>query len=219
MTTIYHREIECANCGHENTIYNIGSTNAFGSPDLDGRPPEMQRRTMIYWVQSCEKCGIATPDITWLNDNTLNYFRSAEFRSTHDAENFRELAETFWTAHLIALKEGETNSALSFIRYASWACDDQGDTAEAKRAREIFLDLVNENGSGPQMISSEGPLAGYLVLADTSRRAGRFDDARNAAAKVAEAGESFYSNIAWFIVELCDKNDTGCYNIRGKKVD
>ncbi len=43
MTTIYNKKITCCLCNKESEYRGIGSTNAFGSPDLDTRPPQMQR--------------------------------------------------------------------------------------------------------------------------------------------------------------------------------
>ncbi|MBR4908658.1 MAG: hypothetical protein IKZ43_06585 [Acidaminococcaceae bacterium] len=46
MTTMFRQKYKCAVCGAEQEFYGIASTNSFGSPDLDLRPPEMQRSTM-----------------------------------------------------------------------------------------------------------------------------------------------------------------------------
>lgn len=37
---------KCAVCGKESEQITLASTNTFGSPDLDLRPPEMKRSTM-----------------------------------------------------------------------------------------------------------------------------------------------------------------------------
>jgi hypothetical protein len=57
MTTLYREKSRCAVCGIATEYTSIGSTNAFGSPDLDTRPPEMQRSTIFAWVQRCPECG------------------------------------------------------------------------------------------------------------------------------------------------------------------
>ena len=50
MTTLDERTSTCAICGGRSKQTVVASTNARGSPDLDLRPPEMQRSTMPYWV-------------------------------------------------------------------------------------------------------------------------------------------------------------------------
>jgi hypothetical protein len=42
MTTIHQEEVSCAVCGSAQRVMELGSTNAFGSMDLDTRPPEMR---------------------------------------------------------------------------------------------------------------------------------------------------------------------------------
>ena len=47
----------CAVCGAMHEYRILTSTNAFGSPDLDLRPPMMKRGTMHLWVQECPSCS------------------------------------------------------------------------------------------------------------------------------------------------------------------
>ena len=60
MTTLDKAIVTCAICGEDAEQIEIGSTNAFGSPDLDLRPPPMKRQTMAFWMQACPLwlCGI-----------------------------------------------------------------------------------------------------------------------------------------------------------------
>ena len=64
MTTWYHQDVKCHHCGRKSQHNVLGSTNAFGSPDLDLRPPEMQRLTMEGWLQLCPHCGYCAPDLS-----------------------------------------------------------------------------------------------------------------------------------------------------------
>lgn len=61
-TTVPHHSV-CGVCGGISEQTGLQSTNAFGSPDLDLRPPEMERSTMCYWVQTCPQCGYCASDI------------------------------------------------------------------------------------------------------------------------------------------------------------
>jgi ribosomal protein L37E len=58
MTTYTRKEVTCANCGAQSSHATLGSTNEFGSPDLDLRPPQMMRATMNAWLQECPACGL-----------------------------------------------------------------------------------------------------------------------------------------------------------------
>lgn len=53
MTTLYEAKAQCAVCGTESEYTGIGSTNSFGSPDLDTRPLKMKRSTIVDWIQRC----------------------------------------------------------------------------------------------------------------------------------------------------------------------
>src|SRR5690349_6640199 len=63
MTTIIPQTITCSFCHTPSEQNLIGSTNSFGAPDLDTRPPEMMRSTMPLWVQECPHCGYVAKDL------------------------------------------------------------------------------------------------------------------------------------------------------------
>ena len=64
MTMISTKFQTCYVCGHRSSYELVASTNTFGSPDLDLRPPEMYRSTMHTWIQFCDNCGYSCPDIS-----------------------------------------------------------------------------------------------------------------------------------------------------------
>ena len=57
MTTLFDSLKECGCCGNTISVTAVGSTNAFGSPDLDLRPPEMKRSALLKSIQYCGHCG------------------------------------------------------------------------------------------------------------------------------------------------------------------
>jgi hypothetical protein len=63
MTLPYFDDVVCAVCGNKSVTDGLMSTNTIGPPDLDMRPAEMQRSTMGYWVDNCEKCAINLHEI------------------------------------------------------------------------------------------------------------------------------------------------------------
>ena len=81
MTTMFKQKVRCSVCGEESEHLAIGSTNAFGSPDLDLRPPEMQRSTMPHWVQECPKCGYVACVISDKCPVSAEFLKSEEYLS------------------------------------------------------------------------------------------------------------------------------------------
>ena len=69
-------ESVCYVCGKMSEQMVLVSTNQFGYPDLDLRPPEMERSTMDWWIEECPHCGYVAPDLSektaitkeWLNN-------------------------------------------------------------------------------------------------------------------------------------------------------
>ena len=64
MSTMHEFHRTCAVCGATHRYRILTSTNAFGSPDLDLRPPQMKRGTMPLWVQECPSCGYTAEDVS-----------------------------------------------------------------------------------------------------------------------------------------------------------
>eukprot|EP01084_Bolivina_argentea_P174580 302388_1 len=56
-TTLDKESSACPVCHTTSTHMIITSTNQFGSPDLDLRPPPMKRSTLSRNVQCCPNCG------------------------------------------------------------------------------------------------------------------------------------------------------------------
>ena len=57
MTTLYKDKTECPNCNDEVEYTDLMSTNSMGYPDLDLRPPPMQRDTLHTYIKVCHSCG------------------------------------------------------------------------------------------------------------------------------------------------------------------
>ncbi|GAG60973.1 unnamed protein product [marine sediment metagenome] len=81
MTTYYEKEIICAICKNKSTYEMTSSFNAFGSCDLDTRPPEMQRSTMQYWTQRCPDCGYCAIDISVSEENMVEIVKSSKYQN------------------------------------------------------------------------------------------------------------------------------------------
>ena len=217
-TTIHPEQIKCGNCGEENTVTVVGSTNQMQAPDLDLRPGEMARSTLRYQVTECKKCHYCAPD---LNEKPVSEAakkviakpmpgNGLEFRFARAAEIMRADAEAFSGD---GERSGEKHcfAALLFLR-AAWACDDQKKDAEAVNyRRECAVELekviafkVKQDG--------ELPLGMALMLCDVYRRSGDFAKAEQTARRVLNA-KTREQLVAEFQLELCQRKKTDRHSL------
>lgn len=210
MTTMFKARVQCAVCGKDNEFYEIGSTNSFGSMDLDTRPPEMQRSTMSHWVQVCPHCGYVSSEISdeptkGLTEDLLKeYWAEASFLTS-------ELAQKFYVKYKIELLKGDVKSAFFAILHAAWACDDNvlystGDAKEAVRCRELALGKLSAQWYDDKDENIK------VLRADVLRRAGHFQELLEEYKSVAFENELLNTILA-FQKHLAKQQNTGCYTV------
>lgn len=177
MTTLYEENARCAVCGYEAEYNGIGSTNSFGSPDLDTRPPEMQRSTMFAWVQRCPECGYCASDVSKAPSQSAALVRTPEYaRQLYDL-TFPELANSFLCKALIDESSGDYAAAAWALIHAAWACDDDARPKPARTCRSKAAAMIEKAlGSGQQFAEQDG--ADTAIQVDLLRRAGRLTEAR-----------------------------------------
>ena len=213
MTTINFDTKTCALCGHESTFAVLGSTNAFGSPDLDLRPPEMQRSTMEYWVEACESCGYRSHDISELIDDAPDIVRSEPYQRQLEDSSCPPLANSFLCYALIQENAGEFSSAGQSAIHAAWACDDAEMTDAARSCRERAVSLLRRARAHEQ-IEEDPPGAAEALMVDLMRRSERFDEAREICRDgLQKTMEPVIADVLRFQQSLIDKHDTGAYSI------
>jgi hypothetical protein len=169
---MYREDVRCRNCGKSSEQTILTSTNAFGSPDLDLRPPEMQRSTMRIWLQLCPHCGFCAPDLA-KTEGDRSVIDSAEYRAVLANQRFPELARRF-LARALVLKDADPAGAAHSCLCAAWACDDAGLDALAVECRlgaAIGLEQLKP------FEDSDSGLTPGAILVDVLRRAGRFQQA------------------------------------------
>jgi hypothetical protein len=172
MTTLNSEHVLCRNCGQEREQTILLSTNAFGSPDLDLRPPGMQRSTIEVRLQCCPGCGHCTPDLSkGKSDSAL--VASPEYRGILDDERFPELAGRF-LARALLVAGSDLGEAAHWRLCAAWARDDAEMNQGAMQCRHAAAALFEQQrpfGDG------EGGLSQGAVFIDVLRRAGQFEQA------------------------------------------
>ena len=172
MTTMREESVKCAVCGKSSRHEFLMSTNAFGSRDLDFRPPEMQRSTMRLWVQECPYCGYVAGDISdqcrvdreWLASEQYVRCNGHAFRSP--------LARRFYKHYMLCFKSHRKEEAFYAMLHAAWSCDDAGDDVMAKGCRKTAAALAESLLAGGEAEDKEHMT---LIRADLLRRSGQFD--------------------------------------------
>lgn len=183
MTLLYEREGTCYVCGAVHPYTRIASTNESGASDLDGRPPEMLRSTMPYWIQRCPGCGYCAPDVSVGSHRVKEIVASRAYEQRiHDA-SYTELANSFRGWALIQETLGQDAEAgWAYVR-AAWACDDGGRGDAARLCRQAAVQAFRRSRSVGATFAEELG-AEEALLADLLRRSGDFD----AAIQVGEEG-------------------------------
>lgn len=172
MTTMYQDTVKCYVCGKESKQTVLGSTNSFGSSDLDLRPPEMMRGTMEYWAHECPYCGYIAKNIDLGTVVTEAWLARVEFINANNIEFKSELAKRCYKEYLINLEDENIYKAFAVILNAAWACDDAQDIGNAVLCRNLALDLIDE------LIEKEDdPSTLMLQKIDLLRRSNQFNKA------------------------------------------
>ena len=197
----------CAVCGalHEYTI--LTSTNTFGSPDLDLRPPQMKRSTMPLWVQECPSCGYAAKEVSDPTQIPREYLQSEAYRNCGGIRFAEPLAGSFYRQYLILLWDQKFTKAFFALLHAAWVCDDADDAENAVRCRDIAAELLEMN-----ILPAEQEKEYLLLYADVLRRAGHFGKLLDKFRDTWLDNEDL-RKILIFECVCADKKDAGCHTV------
>ena len=194
MTTMYQDTVKCYVCGKESNQTFLGSTNSFGSQDLDLRPPEMMRGTMAYWAHECPYCGYIAKNI-----------------DLGTAVTEAELAKRCYKEYLINLEDENIYKAFTVILSAAWACDDAQDIGNAVLCRNLALDLIDE------LIEKEDdPSTLMLQKIDLLRRSNQFNKALEEFSGIV-MNNDLLQDILNFQLEKAKNHDNACYTVEDVK--
>jgi uncharacterized protein (DUF2225 family) len=213
MTTIYKKEITCGVCGEKSEHALIGSTNAFGSVDLDTRPPADMRYTIYTWVQRCPYCGYCATNIEGVSESAEAIIGSRKYQLQLMNDQYPKLANSFLCKVMLKKVKGDLPGAIWSTIHAAWACDDSGNNESAKQCRIKAVELIKNAVSRGQTISDE-PEADIAITVDLLRRSGQFgeglqiiDQNHN------EIKDEIIKKVLKFQKELILRSDHQCYTI------
>jgi hypothetical protein len=212
MTTYVTETQTCGVCGAAVECTVLGSTNAFGSPDLDLRPPPMQRSTMPQWLQECPTCGYVNGDLSQTIDGARQTIESAPYIELMAQSKVPELARRF--GRFALLQQADPASAGFALLRAAWACDDEQQSEQARSFRNQAADLLLT--LQPFSDDEEQATIG-TVLVDVLRRAERFSEA----IELATALQTFAAvqqapvilAVLQFQCGLCQNHDIACHTV------
>jgi hypothetical protein len=177
MTTLFREKETCFVCGKSSEYTVLGSTNAFGSPDLDLRPPPMKRSTITHWIQRCPFCGYCAASISEGPKIAKRIVTSSDYAEQLAASTFPALANQFLCWALIQAANGEDAGAAMAALHAAWICDDERAMAKADICRrKAIAQFTNARAKGQQF--AEDGAAEALLLADLYRRTGQFNQVK-----------------------------------------
>lgn len=213
MTTYSEDSVTCGSCGNIFQHYSLNSTNAFGSMDLDTRPPEMQRSTMDAWIQRCPSCGYCSSDASVFNPDMRDVLSSPSYRAQLADESLPQLAATFACAGLLHESNGQINDAGWAYLHTAWLLDDELKTAESARWRSRAADaFLGSMKRGTPIVPQPGE--SEVIVVDCLRRAGRGDEALRIidSMGVAEIPEVI-RKVFTYQRGLILKKDLGCHTV------
>lgn len=212
MTTIRKHIETCAICGTANEFLVLGSTNAFGSPDLDTRPPEMQRSTINFWVQRCPMCGYCAPRISENNALTREQLETDDYRDQLDHGDFPTLANAFLCWSLLQEQQNQSKGAGWAALHAAWLCDD-AHVASASVCRKRAIAMFEQAQTHGDVFAQDAG-AEQAILADLLRRTGQFEEVKPMCERgLAKQPSDVIRHVLRYQMHLASEHDDHCYRI------
>jgi hypothetical protein len=210
MTMIIGHDVRCVCCGQTSKVRIVCSTHAFGSPDLDTRPPEENRSTIWANVYRCPGCGYCASDLSEGSGDLNSIVQSQDYRAHLENESWPAKANEFLCQALIAKHMDRLVDAASATLFAAWICDDSPSHREqAIACRQSALSLLLEaEQAGDEAFDNSETIRAMRV--DLLRRSEDFSEARVAVDAMIAAVDSFRS-ILLFQKHLIETRDTAAH--------
>ena len=213
MTTTYDLTVECSICKTKQNLCKIGSTNEFGSCDLDLRPAQMKRSTIGWWIHRCKKCGYCAVDLQDYDENIKPIICSVKYQNQLSDKRFSDLANSFLCASMIAESVNEYFGAAWDSIHAAWVCDDRKNQAGSIFCRKRALNLFDMEDALADS-KTKMTLEYNLLKVDLLRRANMFNEALAIIQEnLSKISDTQLQNILLFQNKLCSIKDVGCYTV------
>lgn len=215
MTTTYSEQAKCAICGTTAMYDYLGSTNRMGSSDLDGRPAEMERSTMGFWIHICSKCHYVAPKISDEVEGAKEVVESEDYKAQLNREYYYKLANLFLCQAMILRHAGQLGKSGMACLHAAWVLDDCGWSHHdfAVECRKLASCDIRQATQLGQPFTKDG--FGEVILIDILRRSEQFDDASTLCTEAITGVEKdpLALKILAFQRDLIEKKDIECYTV------
>jgi hypothetical protein len=213
MTTLHKTDKRCALCGKTSEHTEISSTNAFGPPDLDTRPPEMKRSTITWWIQTCPSCGYCAPDLSELIEKAAEKVSTDAYQQQLHNPEYPASANAFRCFSFIQESAGEYRGAGRACIHAAWLCDDSGADDGARDCRKKAVTFLQKARESSQHFGEQSG-AEEALLVDLLRRSGQFEPAlRMCDEGLKKNPGQLITSILQFQQTLIHKSDAACHTI------
>ena len=173
MSLIYGEDVECVVCNEISNQAVIISTNVFGSPDLDTRPPEMERSNLEFEIQRCPSCGYCSSDLSKCHENSKDIVGSQKYKTIITDCLLPEVASSFMALSYEYEQNNQIRDSVWSAIQASWICDDEENLEASKNCRKQALSLIEKAGSYEKLLSDQVG-SSELIAIDLMRRVGMF---------------------------------------------
>ena len=206
-------ESRCVICELGSKQESLASTNMFGSPDLDTRPPEMRRSTMEYWLQQCPHCGYCAAHISKDVGITRAFIESPTYQEQRFNPRFPALANAFLCKSILEETTGELSSAAWSAIHAAWVSDDYDEPAAAATCRRRALDLWKRGAANGQALT-ENSEVDISITADLLRRVGEHESVRLLVSDALnEITDETIRKLLRYQHTLASREDTACHTV------
>ena len=203
--------MKCSVCGKTSEQPVILSTNNFGYPDLDTRPPEMYRSTMNTWILECPHCGYVAKNLEEELKINEDYLKSNKYKTCNGINFKSDLSKNFYKRYLIESENSEDINAYFALLYCAWACDDSEDLENSKFTRQLAIELADKIIKDNK--NSNDDVENLIVMkADLLRRTGEFNQLIKDYEKLTLKDE-LLNKIIKFQVEKAYEKDNKCYTV------
>ncbi|MBR0652785.1 hypothetical protein GXW78_24225 [Roseomonas terrae] len=175
-------QVACGVCGRESRQPPFSSPLPEQAPDLDLRPGEPVRSTMLRWLQQCPHCHYTAPAIARAHPGAAAAVSAAPFRALIQDSTHPPLARRFLAWGHVLEETGALHAAAEATLQAAWVADDLGrpDLAQAWRQDAVALWR-----SGPPLDAEQ-----TVRVVDALRRAEAWDDADATASELIQLSPS-----------------------------
>ena len=222
MTTYGSENVRCAVCGTESEQLRLLSTNSFGWPDLDLRPPEMRRSTMRAWLQECPSCGFVAADLSKVSSAEIAAIGGPVAEPTWkemlaDRSNSDALALRFDRRAFIEWQMNKQGLAGYRMLCAAWDADDRGDTQSAIAYRTeaaAFLETALSNTPDAKEATDW-----TVQLVDILRRLGKWEEAADYCERLVGHSVPKVDAIGRFQARAIEEEDDARYTMGGALED